>query len=173
MKYIFIVIIIFCFERLSCQTSIYSISITGLKGQTINLSDYKGKKIMIAAATPAILQNGYLSFLDSLQAVYPSVAVIALPALDFGGTDIATIMDNIKNDSLVHVSLTPPSLVKKENGNNQNRLMQWLTNDTENTHFNVEVLTDNQLYLVSKEGFLYAVLEKNVPLAVIDNLLKQ
>lgn len=173
MKSIFIIVIIFCSMRATGQTSIYSIAIPGLKGQTINLNDYKGKKILIASVTPAILQNGYLAFLDSLQSVYPSVVVIALPALDFGEVEIATIMDSIKNDSLVHISLTLPALVKKKNGDSQNRLMQWLTTDTDNTHFNTEVTTDNQLYLINKDGFLYAVLEKNVPLEVIDNLLKQ
>ena len=51
--------------------------------------------------------------------------------------------------------------------------MQWLTHAGQNIHFDADVTTDNQLYIISESGILYAVLEKGVPPGVIDQLLKQ
>ncbi len=170
---LFLLSILFCCSQLSAQTSIYSISMAGLNGNNITLNSYQGKKILVAAVSPEGLQNGYLNFLDSLQATNDSVVIIAIPASDFGGSQNAEILETIKNDTASHVVLTSLSLVQKDNGENQNNLMKWLTTDTENIHFNSEVFTDTQLYLINAGGILYAVLEKGVPLDVIGNLLKQ
>ena len=55
----------------------------------------------------------------------------------------------------------------------QNALMKWLTNSSENNRFDAEVSTDNQLYVISESGILYAILEKGAPLKVLETVLGQ
>lgn len=158
---------------LSAQSSVYSISIQGLNGKTISLSDYKGKKIIIAAVSADNLQKGQLRFLDSIQANNPSVAVITVPASDYKGANDSLTIDGVKKSNTLKMQVAAADGVKKANGARQNRLMQWLTSVSLNTHFDLDVTTDNQLYVISESGILYAVLEKGAPPGLINQLLKQ
>ena len=155
------------------QNSVYNRTLQTLNGSEISMSVFKDKKILIAAVSPASLQSGSLSFFDSLQKANPAVVVIVFPALDFGGDSNTAILNNIKNDSTLSVIITAATQVTKASGNLQHPLLNWLTHDTENSHFNSEILTDNQLFLISETGVLYAVLEKGTPAGVIDELLDQ
>lgn len=155
------------------QTEVYDLSIQDLQGKIVKLGKYKGQKILIASVTPDNLERGGLRFLDSLQQVYPRVAMIAVPAMDFGGAKNAEIMTNIRNENSKGLIIGSPANVKKNKGKDQNSLLKWLTNLSDNKHFNDDVDTDNQLYVISESGILYAVLLKDAPVAVIDIVLRQ
>lgn len=170
MKYkLFIPFFLFLFVK----TSIYDLQIQTVEGNTINMSEFRGKKILIASISHTNLQSEGLVFLDSLQLANPSVVIIAIPANDFGGTGNAETLTAIINKTSRKIIVTAPADVKKEKDRTQNSLMKWLTSNLENFHFDAEVNTDNQLYFVSESGVLYAVLEKGVPTEIIDKLLKQ
>ena len=82
-------------------------------------------------------------------------------------------LNNIKNNTSDKLVLSGTVQVKKDKGNNQNPVMQWLTDGNKNSHFNADVETDQQIYVISESGVLYAVLEKGVLPSVIDQVLKQ
>jgi glutathione peroxidase len=155
------------------QTSIYDIQIQTMDGKTISMSAYKGKKIMIAAVSPDNMQAGGLDFLDSLQKAHPSVTVIAVPALDFGGQQNTEILGSLKTIAPKNIIITISAQVKKTAGLQQDHLLYWLTHSSENSHFNAEVETDNQIYIISESGILYSIMEKGTKLAIIDQALKQ
>jgi glutathione peroxidase-family protein len=155
------------------QTIIYNQNIQKLDESWLNLQGYAGKKILIAAVSPANLQAGVLAFYDSMQKANPAVAVIILPALDFGGTNNSGILDSIKNANSLSVTVTAAKMVTKASGNMQDALMSWLTHREQNSHFNEEVNTDNHIFLISEAGILYAVLDKSTAAAIIDDLLHQ
>jgi glutathione peroxidase-family protein len=155
------------------QSRVYDISIQGIDGKSISLASYQGKKILIAAVSADNLQKGQLRFLDSLQAGNPAVAVIAIPASDYKGANDSLVIDGVKKSSTLRMQVAAADGVKKTNGSKQNRLMQWLTSVSSNTHFDLDVTTDNQLYVISESGVLYAVLEKGAPASLINQLLKQ
>ena len=158
---------------LMAQSRVYDISIPGLDGKSINLADYQGKKILIAAISTANLQSGQLRFLDSLQVSNPSAVVIAVPASDYKQANDSITLDGIKKNSSLQLVVAAADGVKKGNGAKQNRLIQWLTSVSANTHFDLDVTTDNQLYVISESGILFAVLEKGAPASLINQLLKQ
>ena len=163
----------FFFIFLGFKTSIYDLQIQTVEGNKIKMSEFKGKKILIASISPDNLEAEGLAFMDSLQLANPAVVVIAMPASDFGGSRNAEIMLDIKDKTSRKIIVAEQADVKKASHNSQNSLMKWLTHDAENFHFDAEVVTDNQIYIISESGVLYAVLEKGVPNTVIEQLLKQ
>lgn len=163
----------FFFIFLFVKTSIYDLQIQTVEGNKIKMSEFKGKKILIASISPENLETGGLAFMDSLQLANPSVVVIAVPASDFGGDRNTEIMLTIKDNTSRKIIVAEQADVKKEKNKSQNALMNWLTHEMENFHFDTDVTTDNQLYIISESGVLYAVLEKTVPVGVLDKLLKQ
>lgn len=173
MKFFFLLVIFYSGHVLA-QSSFYKMSIESINGKTIQLSDFKGKKIVIASVSPDRLKNGGLMYLDSLQLAYPNVAIIVVPANDFGGQNDASIISDIRNtSSSLHVMMTAECGVKKDNGSKQNSLLKWLTNASSNVHFNDDVETDDQLFVISESGILYAVLVNEFPDNVIKNVLTQ
>jgi glutathione peroxidase len=172
MKLLLLIIILYS-GQLKAQNRVYDISIPEINGKTINMADYKGKKIMVAAVSPDNLQNGQLLYLDSIQIRNPSLIIIAIPATDFRGANDSLAIEALKKSTMLHIIVAAAEGVKKVNAGKQNRLLYWLTNSSMNTHFNADVQTDNQLYVISESGVLYAVLEKGVSATVISQLLKQ
>ncbi|MEO6230420.1 MAG: hypothetical protein ABJB11_13695 [Ferruginibacter sp.] len=172
MKY-FLMLLFFIPGRSFSQTSLFDIQLKSLDGKIVRMKDYKGKKIVISTASAVILQSYQLAFLDSLQESNPSIVVIAVPAIDFGGIDDSLKIGALKKSSRPNMVVAAADWVKKSNGIKQNRLLQWLTNSSQNTHFNADITMDAQLYIISESGVLYAVLEKGTPVSLINQLLKQ
>jgi glutathione peroxidase len=159
--------------ELMAQSSLYKISLTTINNKNINLSDFRGKKIMVASVSAENLRNGQLAYLDSLQLINPAIIVIAVPAADYKNANDSMTVDQMKNNSSLHIIVTAADVVRKNNGANQNKLLSWLTSASANTHFDLDVTTDDQLYMISESGVLYAVLEKGASAGLINQLLKQ
>lgn len=169
MKYKMTIPLFFMF--LFFRTSIYDLQIQTIEGNTINMSDFKGRKILIASTSPGNLETGRLAFMDSLQLANPAVVVIAVPASDFGGSRNTEILSAIKDNSSRKIIVTALAEVKK--AKQKSPLMKWLTNEADNFHFNADVATDDQLYVISESGVLFAVMEKGAPASLINQLLAQ
>jgi len=173
MKLIFFILILYSVPALS-QSSIYELDIQNISGETVSMKTYKGQKILVASVSPGNLQKkGALVFWDSLKTANPKTAVILIPAADMGSTVDSAAMNTIKNNVSDKLLLAGTAQVKKDKGNNQNPIMQWLTDVRKNTHFNADVETDQQIYVISQSGELYAVLAKGASLSVIDGVLRQ
>jgi glutathione peroxidase len=174
MKYILFFIFFYCCQ-VSAQSNIYDFRVQTKNGKSINLQDFKGKKILIASVGAKNLQEkSAFSYWDSIQTANPKIAIIIIPSDDFSEADsISASVDGIKVPPSSKTTVSASVSVKKDKGDRQNPLMQWLTHAGQNTHFDADVTTEKQLYIISESGVLYAVLEKGVPPVVISQLLKQ
>jgi glutathione peroxidase len=172
MKLFFILCILYSGNAFS-QSSIYDLDVRTPDGNTINMSNYKGQKILIVSVTAENLLTKDLHFWDSLQRTNAPIAVVLIPANDLGKPFDDSTIEVIKNILSKNLILSASAKVKKAEAQNQDPIFQWLTHSDRNAHFNADVTTNKQIYIVSESGILYAVLEQGVPVTVIDRALKQ
>lgn len=176
MKLLLILCILYCGRALSqdtAQSTIYDLNVQTPGGNTISMSTFKGRKIMIVSVSSDNLKVEDLNFWDSIQTSNTSLAVILIPANDLGATVDDSTVQTITSNLSTEIILSEGVLVKKAEGQNQDPILQWLTHSNENSHFNADVTTNEQIYVISESGVLYAVLEKGVPVTVLDEVLKQ
>ena len=172
MKYLLVLLSFWSFKVCS-QTSIYRLNLTGLDRSTIRLADFKGKKVLISLISPDNLQKTGLRLLDSLQDAYPNLKVIVLPIDDYGGTKNDQILESVRDNSSKRVFVASLASGKKEAGGRQHTLAKWLTTAADNVHFDAEANTDDQMYIVSESGILYARLEKGTSRKFLQEALEQ
>ena len=155
------------------QSSVYKIQVETIDGTKVNLSSYQGKKIIITEFNAANPEISWLKKLDSLQSSDTSLRVIVVPANDLGGTGNDTKLASLLNSLSLKILMLKSAFVKKSSGINQHPLFKWLTNVNENTHFDVDVESAKQLFIVSKTGTLYGVLTNNTPGNVLPGVLNK
>jgi len=165
----FLLLIGFASIALKPATSIYSINIQKLDGSTVNLGSFSGKKMIIIEFDAGNYDKSQLKLLDSLQKANAGAIVIGVPAKDFGTAPNVQTVKNIATTLNLSLIITQPVFVKRSAGGNQHPLFKWLTNVSENTHFNYDADQPGQIFMVSEKGELYALLYK----AVTSNTLKE
>jgi glutathione peroxidase-family protein len=173
MKYILLVFLLYTGQSFA-QTSIYNLSYQTTTGKVLALSDYKGKKLLIATcSSSSLLKLNSINYWDSLKATNPNLNILIIPAIDIIDiSDTSNFQSALKSTSS-KVAFARLSLVRKDNGPNQHMILQWLTHKEQNLHFDEDVDSDNQLFLISESGVLYAVLGKGVPQNILANVLMQ
>ena len=143
-------------------------------GKAISLRQYSGKKMLIAiVGSDQWKDKSPLLQLDSIQKANPTIVVIVLPASDFGNSIDSTIVSKDLQESKTGVITSGLIPVKKANGSARPKIVQWLTEVQLNSHFDMDVLTDYQLYFINESGELYAVLGKGFSNVTINELLQQ
>ena len=150
----------------------YNLVIHTLNGSTIHLSSFQGKNVVVAEFDASNPDLNFLSGLDSLQASDSGLVVLEVPATDFHGSlnsgQLQSLISVISGKNLV----TETGMVSKSAGIAQLSLFNWLTNVSENTHFDTDVTAENQIFLISTKGELYAALGKDTPIELVSSLLK-
>ncbi|MBK9734065.1 MAG: glutathione peroxidase [Saprospiraceae bacterium] len=136
------------------QASLYDIKIKTLAGISLNLADFRGKKIMIVNVAS---QCGYTNQYEQLQHLYEdniqNLVILGCPCNDFGGQeagDAVTIYEFCKLNYGVSFPLTEKIGIKS----NIHPLYQWLTDSTLNGKSNHEVLWNFYKFLIDEEGSL-------------------
>jgi len=156
------------------RDSIYDIDIQLVaSGQPISMNSFANKKILIATISGASPDTVQLRFLDSLQTTDSSLTVIAVPVIAGNDAGNDRFIANLQNSMALDFIITKSARVKKNEGSNQHSLFRWLTNVTGNGHFDTDVGDLGQIFIISRSGILYSVLEHNVPLHILTNTLKQ
>jgi len=157
----------------SFQSSIYDIQIQTVQNDTVGMSAFGNKKILITTINSVNPSATQLLFLDSIQNQDTSIKVIAVPALDFGGVENNTALSVLSTSLGLDFTIVKSSFVKKQAGSNQHPLFKWLTYVNENSHFNNDADAIGQFFIVSKNGTLYSVLPPGVPNAILFQSLNQ
>lgn len=152
-------------------SSFYDIKFEALDGTIIKTSSYKGKKVVIALLSANASGLGMVTYLDSIQKANKSVQVIIIPTGDFDGSVSAQDLKSLKKN--ISLLVTKPLKVKKSNGNLQHPLFVWLTQVKENKHFDMDVQSEGQLFIVSERGTLYSVLPKDTPRNIISKVIDE
>ena len=156
------------------KTSIYDIEITSLSNEAINLSEFKGKKILFVNVASKCGFTPQYKDLQKLHEKYnEKLVIIGVPCNQFlnqePGTpeEIATFCE--KNYGVTFL-ITEKVDVK---GNDKHPLYQWLTEKKHNGKQDSKVKWNFQKYLVSETGELMEVFySKTNPLSdTIINLI--
>jgi len=135
--------------------SIYDIEINSLEANPINLSDFKGKMILIVNVAS---ECGFTKQYADMQKLYDqyqdNLVIIGIPCNQFGGQEPGTaveIQTFCEKNYGVSFLMTEKVDVK---GSNQHPLYKWLTSKELNGKSNSTVKWNFQKYLINDEGFL-------------------
>ncbi|WP_250433846.1 glutathione peroxidase [Hanstruepera flava] len=135
--------------------SIYNIQINSLEGNPINLSDYKGKKILFVNVASKCGFTGQYADLQKLYDDYQDkLMIIGVPCNQFGGQEPGTadeIQTFCEKNYGVSFLMTEKVDVK---GDNQHPLYKWLTDKALNGNSSSSVKWNFQKYLVNENGEL-------------------
>ena len=142
-------------SKMSSKKSIYDIEINSLQGKPINLSLFKGKKILFVNVASKCGFTPQYKELQKLHNLYEeSLVVIGVPCNQFGKQEPGNsteINEFCQVNYGVSFLITEKISVK---GNEQHPLYSWLTKKNENGRKNSSVKWNFQKYLVDEHGEL-------------------
>lgn len=133
--------------------SIYDIHILNLNGDSLNFSDFKGKKILVVNVAS---ECGFTPQYEGLQELYSTygdkLVIIGVPCNQFGGQEPGT-HEEIASFCQKNYGVTFPITEKIDvKGENQHPLYQWLTSKALNGKEDSEVKWNFHKYLIDENG---------------------
>lgn len=137
------------------KESIYNIKLEDISGKSIDLSQFKGKKILFVNVAS---KCGFTNQYDGLQELYTQyrdkLVIIGLPCNQFGGQEPGTETE-IQSFCRLNYGVDFP-MTKKINvkGSNQYPIYAWLTKKELNGEKSSSVKWNFQKYLVDENGNL-------------------
>ncbi|OJW97037.1 MAG: glutathione peroxidase [Bacteroidetes bacterium 43-93] len=138
--------------------SIYDFKVEGLTGGTIDLSQYKGKKILIVNTAS---ECGFTPQYEGLEQLYKKykgkLVIIGFPANNFGHQEPGTneeIAGFCKKNYGVSFPMAAKISVK---GDDMAPIYHWLTEEKYNHYKDTKVKWNFQKYLINEKGQLVEV----------------
>jgi glutathione peroxidase len=143
--------------------SAYGFKVKSIDGGTIDLSAYKGKKILIVNTAS---KCGYTRQYEGLEALYKKykgqLVVIGFPANNFGGQEPGS-NEEIQEFCTSKFSVTFPLASKVSvKGNDIDPLFKWLTNKSENGVLDANIGWNFNKFLLDENGKLLQHFSSNV-----------
>lgn len=137
------------------KESIYNIKLEDISGKSIDLSQYKGKKILFVNVAS---KCGFTNQYDGLQELYTQykdkLVIIGLPCNQFGGQEPGTETE-IQSFCRLNYGVDFPMTKKIDvKGRNQHPIYAWLTKKELNGKKSSSVKWNFQKYLVDENGNL-------------------
>lgn len=138
--------------------SIYDFKVAGLTGNTIDFSQFKGKKILIVNTAS---KCGYTRQYKELEALYErykdKLVIVGFPANNFLWQEPGS-NDEISSFCEKNYGVSFPMAAKiSVKGRDMAPVYQWLTNKDYNHYKNSSVKWNFQKYLVNEKGELVAI----------------
>lgn len=174
MKNIFSLMVLLLLLSFRPLGKIYDIRLTTIDGNRIELSQYRGKKILFIVL-PLSAQDTMVSISDiaRLQTKYQnSLVIIGIPSEEAGyKMKEAGDLKQVYRASNANIVITEGMKVKK--GIGQFPLFQWLTNKDMNHHFDCDTRGVGSKFFIDEEGDLYAVMGPNLALTnpLVDRIM--
>jgi len=140
------------------QAMIYSFALKSIDGKEVNLSQYRGKALLLVNVAS---QCGYTPQYEGLQKIYSKykdrgLVVLGFPANNFGAQEPGTDQE-IKTFCSTRYNVTFPMFSKiSVKGPDQHPLYQYLTNVATNPKFAGEIKWNFNKFLVDKQGNIAA-----------------
>ena len=137
------------------QTSIYDLSFDDISGNKVNLSDFKGKKIMFVNTASECGFTGQYTELQELHEKYgDKVVLIGFPCNQFGGQEPGSEAE-VKSFCQKNYGVTFLMASKIDvKGANQHPVYQWLTSKDQNGVDNSTVMWNFEKFIVDENGNL-------------------
>ena len=144
-----------CSKAQEPSQSIYDISINSIDNKPVNLSDFKGKKILFVNVAS---ECGFTPQYEDLEKLYETykdkLVVIGVPCNQFGGQEPGTATE-IQTFCKVNYGVTFLITEKVDvKGDKQHPLYKWLTDKSLNGKTSSGVKWNFQKYLVDEKGHL-------------------
>lgn len=150
----------------------YDLSFTASNGSVISLRSFTGKKVIIFPINGRHPDLQTLRILDSVAVKnQDSIVVLGFPALDFDSTATTQMVGKMHDSLGLHLTFGQPVWAGKTSLRGQNPIFQWLTSMDQNHHFNRDVEEEGQLFVVSKRGMLYSVINKDLAPALLKRVI--
>ena len=143
--------------------SIHSFQVESLEGGTINLSDFKGKKILVVNTAS---ECGYTPQYKDLQQLYDTyrekLVVIGFPCNDFGQQEPGNHSE-IRSFCTKNYGVTFPLSAKiTVKGNNMDSIYAFLTQKSKNGVMDAEINWNFNKFLLDENGFILRKFESSV-----------
>lgn len=158
MKYL--VLLLLC--SIAFSDNIYDYQINDIDGNTLNLSDYHGKKILfVNTATNSQYVNQYADLETLYQKFKDSLVIIATPSDAYGNESLEndSIKSFVLNNYSVHYILAAKATVT---GDSIEPVYKWLTDSSLNHVFENPVNGDFFKYLVDQDGNMVGVFDGSI-----------
>jgi glutathione peroxidase len=174
MKYIISLLVITALLSFSLVDDVYSLPLKNIDGATVDLSQYKNKKILFIILSLSSSDTTVTAKeLSQLLTKYPSsLQVIGVPAVETGfhSGDESRIKALYMN---MGSNFTLAEGMKVKKGTDQQSVFQWLTNRDKNHHFEQDVQGVGSKFFVDESGELYAVIGSHLKLSntLIDRIV--
>lgn len=173
MKLILIIAVLASLQ-LNAQRNAFDFSVRDAKGNFVSLSDFKGKRLVVATIAKENLETKTaFSYWDSIQRANPQIKFFIIPVNDFGADSSGEISSSLSRSSPSGLFLSQTVSAKKGSGEKQDPFIRWLTNGSENGHFDMDVSDDQQMFVISEAGVLYAVVGKGTSRKILNEILSQ
>ncbi|MGB2129537.1 MAG: glutathione peroxidase [Flavicella sp.] len=137
------------------RKSIYEIELITSRGNNLDLSAYKGKKILFVNVAS---KCGFTPQYEGLERLYQkykdNFVIIGLPCNQFGKQEPGNNDEILEFCSINYGVSFPISEKVKVKGSNQHPIYRWLTDRALNGKSNSTVKWNFQKYLVDENGYL-------------------
>ena len=161
-KLFFILLFMVTIVTASAQksTSIYDYKLTDINGNTFDMSELKGKKVLLVNTAT---QCGYTPQFSDMEKLYKeykdkNLVVVAIPSNDFGNKEPGSNKE-IKNFVEKKYGVTFPVMAKTSvKGDEENPLYDWLTKKDLNGVMDTKVAWNYQKYMIDENGKLVGVI---------------
>jgi glutathione peroxidase len=144
-------------------SSIYSFTLPGVNGSTINLNNYAGKKILLVNTATQSPDAGQFAGLQQLYNKYKdSLVIIAIPSNNFNGMEPGSNTEI--QQFLQQYNLTFPVAAKTDvAGEQAHPLFVWLRHKDQNGVMDVYLRWNFTKVLIGKTGMVERVFSPGVP----------
>ncbi len=142
------------------SNSIYDYKLTDINGNTFDMSELKGKKVLLVNTAT---QCGFSTQDKDMEKLYndykdKNFVVVAIPSNDFGNKEPGS-NEEIKSYVKEH-NLKFPVMAKTDvTGNKEEPLYKWLTSKDLNGVMDTKVAWNYQKYMIDENGKLVGVVE--------------
>ncbi len=143
------------------STSIYDYKLTDINGNTFDMSELKGKKVLLVNTAT---QCGFTPQFSEMEKLYENYkdknfVVVAIPSNDFGNKEPGS-NEEIKNYVEKHYDVSFPVMAKTSvTGNDENPLYKWLTSKDLNGEMDTKVAWNYQKYMIDEDGKIVGIVE--------------
>ena len=162
-KLSFILLLFITIATASAQdaTSFYDYKLTDINGKTFDMSELKGKKVLLVNTATQCSLTPQFSELEKLYKEYKdkNFVIVGIPSNDFANKEPGSNKE-IKNFVEKNYGITFPMMAKTSViGNNENPLYKWLTSKDLNGVMDSKVAWNYQKYMIDENGKLVGVIE--------------
>ncbi|MCW3110037.1 MAG: hypothetical protein JWQ09_4543 [Segetibacter sp.] len=140
--------------------NVYGLSFKSINSTVVNMFDFAGKQILVVEFAASSPDRRQLVLLDSLyKRKSRSLQVIGIPVNNSDTAIEKNDLVKLLRDSLrLSFIICDVSKAKKNANSNQHVLLKWFTHKSSNKHFDNDISDDGRMFLISRNGILYASL---------------